>query len=268
MSQSDRKPQPKKSNPNRLKFPSNSQEATGWSHIVRFIRLDDEDNMTYRYVRHFFEAMDGQGPYVADDGTTSPRRGNQFAYCLGSQRNPYDVTGDAPVNEEGIAECRSIMLPNGINLHDVDQGGDLAEQALAWCWTTNHLVIVGRKPGWFDGLFAEVKKWGGDMPWYFSKDRPGYDVVLGTVPKAGNFYNYTYSSAPPNSQRNFDDVKALIKTQREAVMEEFNPTETRERMIQRLGLGVAPGQQQQNTAAPPPASGSDLRGDYNGGDDL
>ena len=236
----NRKPQPTKGSQDRVTFPKNAQEADGWGHIVRLLRLDKENHETYKYCRHSFKAMAGQGPWIDRDNMPQPRDGKQqIAYCLGSPQNPFSQDGAIEMYDDGIAECRSIVLPNGQTLHDVDGGGELRERCLVWSWTNKHVAMLERAPKFFDKLLQWVQKVGSN-PFYYGPEAPGFDVIIETVAKGGNFYDYTFSCPPVSPNRNFDDIRHLIKEQRGKVVERMNPAQTKEKIIQNLGLGAAP----------------------------
>ena len=221
-----------------MSFPKDAAEAASWSHIVRFIKLDDEDHETYKYCRHVFKTQSGQGPYIDKEGKVSERRSMSMAFCLGSPRNPFAQGDDLEMDDEGVADCRSIILPNGTSLHDIDEGGSLRERCVVWSWTNNHVAMIDRPVGFFDNLFEWTQKVQ-DNPFYYSKSTPGFDVLLQAEPKGGNFYSYSFSCPPNSANRDFAAVMHLVKAQRDEVLAMLNPAQTKEDIIQRLGLGTS-----------------------------
>jgi len=274
----NRKPQPTQGSPNRIDFPKDAQEAKDWSRIVRFIRLDEEHHITYKYCRHVFATLPGQGPHVDREGNPRDRGPVSIAYCLGSPSNPYTQDQSVEMNEEGVAECMSILLPNNVPLHDmVGREGkpsiQLRERCLVWSWSNNHLAIIDRPPGFFDKLQKMCAPFGGD-PFYYNKNNPGFDVVIQTSSKGGTFYDYAFNTPPLNAERDILNVLHLIKAQRESVFEDFNVVQTKEAIIQHLGVSggtVAP------TSGPPkgdefgagqPQGSSQALNDGDGLDDM
>lgn len=251
-----RKAQPSKARQDRIQFPKDSNEASTWKHVVRFLRLGkntagDGWDITYKYIRHEFDLIAGQGPYVKSNGEIGERKGKNYAYCMGSPRNPYSQDSEIELNEAGVAECRSIILPNGVPLHDVDQGGVIHEKCLVWSWSNNHVAIIDRKPVFFDGLM----KWAGKMgidPFYYDSKNPGFDVLL-TCPPTGIAYKYDFGCMPPGGNMDIESVKALMQQQFKDVQAAMNPIMTKEAIIKQLGIG--------NTGA---ASGGDMDDDPEG----
>ncbi|MHB8994578.1 MAG: hypothetical protein ACYC63_04935 [Armatimonadota bacterium] len=226
----------------RVKFPRPGPEASEWSHVVRFIRLGvDKENggfyTSYKYVQHMFDKVAGQAPYEKKDGSIGERNGLQFAYCQGSPVNPYFTGKTVPVNEEGVDDCRSIILPNGVPLHDIDQGGTMHECCLVWSWTNGHVASLDRKIVFFDALSDWAKKLQAD-PFYYDEAHPGFDVILST-PARGTAYTYSFDQTPRGQDRDILSVKALMQAQFAEVKESMIPVRTTEQITKSLGLGVA-----------------------------
>ena len=236
----NRKSQPREGSLSRIDFPKNATEANAWpAQTVRLIRLSKEHHLTYKYGFHLFRAIPGQGPRIDGDGNAQKREGWQWAYCLGSPPDPFSQEDAIEMSDDGISACRGIVLPNGVPLHDVDEGGKIGERALVWSWTNNHLAIIDRPPKFFDRIKEWAKQSGAD-PFFYNRDNPGFDVMIQTAGKQGNFYDYQFSG-PLQGSKNIADVMHLVNQQRGDVMKFLNPVQTREDIIERLGLGDGAG---------------------------
>ena len=246
-----RKSQERQGSASKIQFPKPGSHKD-WSNIVRFVRIGknpapqsefDQWHLTYKYIQHKFDKMPGQGPVVMNDGTVVERNALQFAYCLGSPSNPYTQEQNVPVNEQGCEECRSIVLPNGMPLHDIDQGGELFERCIVWSWTNNHMAIIDRKTRAFFDPFAEWCQAQGVDPFFYNEANPGFDIIL-TTPSRGGAYTYSFG-VPLGGNKDITTVKPLMQAQLEDIKKDLvKHVRTKEEIIEALGIGAgkpAPG---------------------------
>ena len=212
-------------NPIVLRAPKKNETTKDWS-----IQLTVLKRTVLPYRQHAWPTFDEQGAMVKPDGTTQPRASWSFATCLGSPAQEYDSFDSIETNDEGIATCRGIKLPDGRNLHDVvGQYGENADWRIScyvYNWTVGCYQVLQESPtnGFVRCLFNKV--------WETEAKPATYMIELGVEisPKGKRtFYAMKPQQLPAPLPPIEEDYKKIMQSR-------HNVMETAEALVQRLGL--------------------------------